>query len=232
MKRIAKVIIRYFLANYLSLKKGSIIMRGCILNFQTKLEGKNVIHKRVSISNSRIGYGTYIGDNSILINASVGKFCSISQNVKIIFGQHPSKIFVSTHPAFFSTKKQAGFTYVQKDLFKESSESSIEYSVSIGNDVWIGSDVKILEGLSIGDGAIIAAGAVVVKDLDPYTIYGGVPAKKIGERFSAEEKDFLLEFKWWEYDVKWIEENAPLFVNIEKFKFNFSQNNSIEKGEI
>lgn len=226
-----KRIIRYLLAKYLSLKKNSKIMSGSVLNFQTYLEGKNVIHKRVSISNSKIGYGTYIGGNSSLINASIGRYCSISENVKIVFGKHPSKVFVSTHPAFFSTKKQAGFTYVEKDSFNENADSSLEhtsYSVCIGSDVWIGTDVKILEGLNIGDGVIVATGAVVVRDLEPYTIYGGVPAKKIGDRFTEEEKKFLLDFKWWEKDTNWIEENALLFEDIKKFKLNFTRNDEVK----
>src|SRR5690606_15553830 len=100
-------------------------------------EGNNVIHNGSCISYSFIGKGTYIGENSSLVNCEIGKFCSIGSNVKVISATHPSKIFVSTHPAFYSTKKQAGFTYVNTQLFKEHLELENGITVKIGNDVWI-----------------------------------------------------------------------------------------------
>ncbi|NMD70180.1 CatB-related O-acetyltransferase [Bacillus sp. DNRA2] len=219
MWNIGKNIIRYLFAKYLAFKSKSFIRTGAILNPYTNLEGSNVIHKKVNISNSRIGYGTYIGERTILNNTLIGRYCSIAEGVKIISGQHPTKMFVSTHPAFFSTARQAGFTYVSENKFPEFKHSSKDnsYTVTIGNDVWIGADVKILEGINIEDGVIIATGAVVVKDLEAYTIYGGVPAKKIGQRFSEKEKKFLLENKWWENDEDWIKQNVGLFSDINQF---------------
>ena len=119
-------------------------------------------------------------------------------------------------PHFFQRKKQAGFTYVDQTIFTEIkyTDSKQNYFVTIGNDVWIGSNVVILDGSTIGDGVIVAAGAVVTSDLEPYYIYGGVPARKIGERFTGEEREFLLKYKWWNKDDKWIKDNAHLFSNI------------------
>ena len=81
--------------------------------------------------------------------------------------------------------------------------------------MWIGYNVTILGGVSIGDGAIVAAGAVVTKDVEPYTIVGGVPAKPLKKRFTDEQIEFLLGFKWWEKDREWIKENKDYFLNIE-----------------
>lgn len=230
LKRIIKLIANLFITKYLSLKTNSRVNSLSNLNFNTILEGRNVIHKNVSISSSKIGYGTYIGDGSLLLNSDIGKYCSIAENVRIIFGQHPTNTFVSTHPAFFSTRKQAGFTYVDKSLFNENkyADPAKKYSVKIGNDVWIGANVSILEGVNIGNGAIIATGAVVVTDLEPYAIYGGVPAKKIRTRFNSEAEAFLLDFRWWDKDPKWIEENAYFFSNIEKF-IEIIKNQSIKR---
>ena len=92
-----------------------------------------------------------------------------------------------------------------------------EYSIIIGNDVWIGDNVLIFEGIRIGDGAIIAAGAVVTKDVDPYAIVGGVPAKLIRKRFTQDQIDFLRAFKWWNKPESWIKSNVEDFTNIEVF---------------
>ena len=176
--------------------------------FSSSFEGNNRIGKN-SFFRGELGFGSYIGANSY-IDARIGKYCSVASEVKTVTGSHPAKDFVSTHPAFFSTKKQAGFHYVTEDLFKE------ENQIKIGNDVWIGQGVMILSGVTIGDGAIIAAGAVVTKDVKPYSIVGGVPAKEIRKRFSEEEIKFLLELKWWDKPEKWIKENAEKFKDIKK----------------
>lgn len=179
-------------------------------------EGMNVFHKNVTFR-GKIGYGSYIGERSRL-NAVIGRYCSISSDVKTISGTHPTYGFVSTHPAFFSTNKQAGFTYVTENCFREDIFADNEmHLVRIGNDVWIGSNVLLLPGISIGDGAIIAAGAVVTKDIEPYSIVGGVPAKVIRKRFSEEKIEALVLLKWWNWGEKFIAEKADCFQDIDKF---------------
>jgi tetrahydrodipicolinate N-succinyltransferase len=104
------------------------------------------------------------------------------------------------------------------------------HPVIIGNDVWIGANAVILDKVKIGDGAVIAAGAIVSKDVKPYTIVGGIPAKPIKKRFSEEEIEKLLEFKWWEKDIRWIRENYELFSKPAEF---FSKTgHSFEQGDI
>jgi len=98
-------------------------------------------------------------------------------------------------------------------MFNESESTS----VLIGNDVWIGNDVTIMGGVKIGDGSIIGTKALVTKDVEPYSIVGGVPAKRIKSRFNNEEVNFLLNIKWWNKGEKWITENIELFSSISNF---------------
>ncbi len=133
-------------------------------------------------------------------------------------GNHPTKRFVSVHPAFYSTLKQCGFTYVSENKYSEYRwiDPENRITVMVGNDVWIGTGVRIMEGVKIGDGAIVAAGSVVTKDVEPYSIVGGVPAKHIRYRFSEEQIKKLMKLCWWNKGEIWIRENADLFEDIEK----------------
>lgn len=203
--------------------QGQNIKIGVKCNFSAldvECEGMNVFHQNVTFR-GKIGYGSYIGEGSNL-NAVIGRYCSISSNVRTISGTHPITGMVSTHPCFFSTKKQAGFTYTTKDYFAEDVFVDAErHLAEIGNDVWIGSDVLILPGVHIGDGAVIAAGAVVTKDIEPYSIVGGVPAKIIKKRFNDEQIWRLMQIQWWNKSEKWLMENAEIFLNIDIFMEKF-----------
>lgn len=195
--------------------------RKVFIGFSVICEGNNTFDRRSSIFNSYLGFGSYLGTNTEILNSKIGKYTSIGPNVKCVFGKHPSSTFVSTHPAFFSTRKQAGFSYVTQQKFEEFAkprDKEGKYSILIGNDVWVGANVTILDGVSIGDGAIIASNALVNRDIAPYTIVGGVPAKEIKKRFSDEEIKFLLDLKWWEKSKDWITENAHLFSDITVFR--------------
>lgn len=156
----------------------------------------------------------------------IGRYCCVGSNVKVVLPTHPTNTFVSIHPAFYSTKKQAGFTYVKKNIFNETKMVDGRYGCIIGNDVWIGDDVTILGGVKVGDGAVIALGAVVIKDVEPYSIVGGVPAKMINKRFDQNTIDFLLNYKWWEKENDWIRSNTHEMCNINIFmaKFDTTQN--------
>lgn len=124
----------------------------------------NIGRKTLVADNVVIGDHSYVNENSYVENCSIGNYCSISDHVLIGPAEHKIECIVS-HPV-------AGIKEPRR--------------VQIGNDVLISHGVTVLQGVSIGDGAVIAAGAVVVNDVEPYSVYGGVPARKIKNRFDDE----------------------------------------------
>ena len=191
-------------------------------NQTTYFEGYNKIAAKTSVSGSFIGRNTYVGRDCYLADSKIGRFCSIARKVWVFTGVHPSMGFVSSSPIFFSTEKQCNQSFVSKNRYEEYLSIN-KRSCIIGNDVWIGSGVKIKGGVTIGDGAIIGMGAVVTKDVEPYAIVGGVPAKLIRYRFTRDQIDFLLEFQWWNRSDEWLRQNVDLFEDIEKFIANCSK---------
>jgi len=171
----------------------------------------NKTYANVHLTNVEIGDFTYIAENSKISNCKIGKYCSIGPDVMIGLGKHPSRMFVSSHPVFYSTNNQTGITFTKECRFNEYE------SINIGHDVWIGARAIVLDGVSIGHGAIIAAAAVVTKDVAPYSIVGGSPAKEIRKRFDGSQIDFLIQFKWWDKNIEWVQNNYQHFNDINKF---------------
>ncbi|MBI5972997.1 CatB-related O-acetyltransferase [Staphylococcus caledonicus] len=158
-------------------------------------EGNNYIDRFCKIRNSSIGRYSYIGFGSDFNNVEVGNYCSISSDVKIGLGKHPVDYF-SSSPVFYSNNNPFG-TKEAYLTFDENPKRTI-----IGHDVWIGANVIILDGVEIGTGAIIATGSVVTKNVPPYQIVGGVPAKLIRKRFDETTIRLLLDSKWWTMEPK------------------------------
>ena len=172
----------------------------------------NTVYKFARLRDTTLGDYTYVARNSQVYNTKIGKFSCIGPFVNTGMGAHPSSEFVSSHPLFYSTIGQAsGLVIVDQNLFDEFPETII------GNDVWIGNNVTVKYGVTIGDGAIIASGAVVTKDVAPYSIMGGVPARLIKYRFTPEEIRFLEEFRWWDKDLEWLKAHKDEFRNIGRF---------------
>ena len=151
-------------------------------------------------SDVSIGDYSYVNKNSSVENCTIGKYCSISSGVYICPFEH------DIHRVSTSPRTGDGRSHGKK-----------RRPVTIGNDVLISLNAIILEGVTIGDGAVIAAGAVVNKDVKPYEIVGGVPAKHIGYRFSEDEIAALEDMKWWDKDTEWVRKNRKRFSDIKSF---------------
>ena len=165
------------------------------------------IYRGVKAKRAVIGAHTYIAANTDVENAEIGKFCSIADHCRIGMSGH-SLQYISTSPIFTQTRNALQEKWVAEDIFEHKSE---EERVILGHDVWVGSHVLIKGGVRVGNGACIAAGAVVVKDVPPYAIVGGVPAKIIRYRFPQETIDKLEEIQWWNLPKETLMQNIHLF---------------------
>lgn len=208
-------LLRYFKnpRQYFTDKRAGVILSRTANGRACTFEGKNKIYPRVFLYGSFLGRGSYVGPDSRLPKCKIGRYCSIGPEVKILAGKHPVDERLSTHPAFYSTMKQGGFTYVEQQNFDEFDfcDEEKRFYVSIGSDAWIGARVTILGGVRIGNGVIIAAGSLVTKDVEDYSVVGGVPAKHIRFRFDEERRRSLLEDPWWDKDEEWIRANLDQF---------------------
>jgi acetyltransferase-like isoleucine patch superfamily enzyme len=156
---------------------------------------------------------SYVSYASTVIAASIGRFCSIGQDVHIGLGRHPARDFVSTYPGFYAASNTGCARPFRNDTVFDQAEPPTR----IGHDVWIGSHVIIPGGITIGTGAIVAAGAVVVKDVAPYEIVGGNPAAPIRSRFEPDVVRQLLASAWWDWPLERLERSVGLFADAKAF---------------
>lgn len=167
------------------------------------------------VSDSEMGRYSYIGEHTSMLYTKVGNFTSISNYCAIGGGAHPID-WVSTSPMF---NRSGG---ILKTKF-----SSNEYNpfalTKIGNDVWIGANSLIKAGVIISDGAVVGMGSVVTKDIGPYEIWAGNPAKYIRKRFDEETIKKLLEIKWWDWEDQILIKYSEYFNDPEQFLRQFSQ---------
>lgn len=164
-------------------------------------------------SKYNIGIHSYLANGAKIWNikeTTIGKYSSIGRNVLLGLGQHPTDRF-TTHTFTYSHKTCGMIIPTEKIIQNINSQNPI----NIGNDVWIGTNAIVMDGVKINDGVIIGAGAVVTKEIPPYAIAVGVPAKVIKYRFSQEIIDKLMELRWWDYPEDFIVNELP-FDDIEK----------------
>ena len=193
-------VLKYKLQSIVDRKKH---ISATVLN--TKIDKTASVRQHCRIYDSMLGRYSYVARNTLIQNAEIGAFCSISEGCNIGMPSHPTTM-VSTSPVFLN-----GNNYLLANFSNHPFDDCPK--THIGNDVWVGAGAKIKSGLIIGNGSIIAAGAVVTKNVPPYSIVGGVPARVIRYRFDEKTASELERTKWWDWSDEKIKSNGIYFNN-------------------
>jgi hypothetical protein len=193
------------------------------------LSEQPTIHEGAIIVESDLGPWTEIGPNSHIVESAVdaftytagdvwmiytqmGKFCSIASHVRLNPGNHPMERVSQHH-----------FTYRRQQYgFGESDDADFfawrrSHACRVGHDVWMGHGAQIMAGVTVGTGAVVAAGAIVTKDVPPYQIVGGVPARLIKPRFPDAVIEKLLAIAWWDWDYPTLRARFDDFLDLPRF---------------
>lgn len=188
---------------------------------RTSFTRKSGLRHGAKLFNVQMGDYSSIGIDSKIANAVIGRYTVIGREVFVSVGAHPTN-YLTAHSIFYKNNPWGFHPEWVKDI--SFNEAPI---CNIGNDVWIGTRAIIMDGVNIGDGAIVAAGAVVTKDVPPFAVVGGVPAKIIKYRFNPDVIKRLTEIQWWNLPDKEITRCLDLFhtpnitvVDINKFFSN------------
>ena len=172
----------------------------------TELGAYTEVGARTILNEVTMGDYSYVVNDAQITYTTIGKFCSIAAMIRINPGNHPM------HRA-----TQAHFTYRASAYFPGESDDADffawrrEHHCTIGHDVWLGHGAIVLPGRNIGTGAVIAAGAIVTKDVAPYTIVAGNPARPVRRRFSEAVEDGLMDLAWWNWDHEMLRQALPDF---------------------
>ena len=187
--------------------------------FFKKIKYKSIINSKIhetskveagsSFVNSRMGKYSFCGYDCEILNCNIGSFCSIANGVVIGGEMHPLD-WISMSPVFYEGRD----SLVKK--FSMHKRAAIKQTI-ICHDVWIGQNAIIKQGITIGVGAVVGMGSIVTKDVEPYSIVAGNPAKIIRKRFDEKLISSLLKTKWWEYSEKDLQRYAQYFTNPAEF---------------
>lgn len=193
--------------SFLSIKKliYPYVALDAIWDTKTTFTKKSALRRGCKCYDVHIGDYSAVGVKSNLIRVRIGRFSVVARNCDIGLGVHPT-CYLSPHSIFYSHRPWT----IHPEWVKKCNYE-IGKITKIGNDVWIGAKATIIDGVTIGDGAIVAAGSVVVKDVPPYAVVGGAPAKIVKYRFPEELIARLLEIKWWELPDEEITNVVELF---------------------
>lgn len=195
--------IEYLFFKILKKSRGKSVSSSSIVCATSKIESGS------SFINSSLGRNSFCGYDCNIINTEIGSFCSIASNVTIGGLAHPMH-FVSTSPVFLSHKDSVKNKFARHDYLPV-------IKTIIGHDVWIGDGVFVKAGVSVGTGAVLGMGAVVTKNVDPYTVVAGNPAKIIKKRFDNKIIQSLLETEWWNKDDVELSKLGPYINDPEEF---------------
>jgi len=183
----------------------NVIIDQCLIGNYCKIFDGCFLYK------SSLGDYSYSNMNTSILRSTIGKYCSIASNVYIGPTSHPLDK-ISTHPFLFL--KCYGFIEDDDQTVLKTREGA---STHLGNDVWVGQGAVIMPGVNIGDGAVIGAHSAVTKDVEPYSIVMGLPAKHYRYRFEKDIVDELVIIKWWDWEQSKIKENIEDFNDLRRF---------------